>query len=70
MDNLQKSLPNIIKQALSGKDETTRNMVLVLLNEVYASSGKRDPRLVAQRALDDYLEKAYKLYKSRVNYGI
>lgn len=70
MDKLQKTLPNIIKQALCDEDETTRSMVLVLLNEVYASSGKRDPKQVAQRALDDYIEKAYKIEKSRVNYGI
>ena len=70
MDKLQKTLPNIIKQALCDEDETTRSMVLVLLNEVYASSGKRDPKHVAQRALDDYIEKAYKMEKSRVNYGI
>ena len=32
MDKLQKTLPNIIKQALCDEDETTRSMVLVLLN--------------------------------------
>ena len=70
MDKLKQTIPNIIKQALSDEDEITRELMLVLLNEVYSNPNKESQKKTAQRALDDFIKTAYDLNKSGGNYGI
>lgn len=70
MDKLKQTIPNIIKQSLGDEDEITREMMLVLLHEVYSNPNKDTQRKTAQRALDDYIKTAYELKNTRKNYGI
>lgn len=68
--SLKSSLPNIIKQALENEDPVTRNLILVLWNEVMAHQGNGSLKQIAQKALDDYIDQAIKLGKERTRYGI
>lgn len=68
--SLKSSLPNIIKQSLKDEDEITRNMILVLWNEVIAHQGNASLKQTAQKALDDYIDQAIKREKEITKYGI
>lgn len=68
--SLKSSLPNIIKQALQDEDEITKTMILVLWNEVVTHQGNASLKQTAQKALDDYIDKAIKREKEITKYGI
>lgn len=68
--SLKNSLPNIIKQALENEDAVTRNLILVLWNEVITHQGNSSMKKIAQKALDDYIDQAIKMEKERTRYGI
>lgn len=68
--SLKNSLPNIIKQALENEDAVTRNLILVLWNEVITHQGSSSLKQIAQKALDDYIDQAIKMEKEMTRYGI
>lgn len=57
MGMLEESLPKIVGKALKEEDKTTRDLVKVLLNVVYSSQEKSNPKTVVQKTLDDEIEK-------------
>lgn len=70
MDNLKKSLPKIVLEALKDEDEITRRLVMMLLEQVYKGQGKVNLKTTAQKALDDNIDAMIKMAKERRQYGI
>lgn len=58
MGMLEKSLPKLAKEVLKTEDKFIRGLVNVLLNQVYLGQHKSNLKNIAQKALDDEIDKA------------
>ncbi len=61
MGKLESTLPKIVKQALHDEDDATRDLVNVLLNQIY--HGKSQSRTAVAKTLDDEIEKLVEIGK-------
>ena len=58
MEKLEESLPKLAKEALKDEDDVTRNLVTVLLQQVYAGQYKSNLRAIVQNVLDAEIDKS------------
>lgn len=58
MEKLEESLPKLAKEALKDEDDVTRNLVTVLLQQVYACQYKSNLRAIVQNVLDAEIDKS------------
>ncbi|MBS7256894.1 MAG: hypothetical protein KIG63_00415 [Methanobrevibacter sp.] len=57
MGQLEENLPKLAKQVLKDEDKVTRELVNVLLNQVYSGQHRSNLKTIVQSALDSEIEK-------------
>ena len=57
MGQLEENLPKLAKQVLKDEDKVTRELVNVLLNQVYSGQHRSNLKTIVQSALDSEMEK-------------
>ena len=57
MGQLEENLPKLAKQVLKDEDKVTRELVNVLLNQVYSDQHRSNLKTIVQSALDSEIEK-------------